>query len=134
MDEIKLLVISWKGCPPCEAMRKAKTVDRFRESYEDVAVEHHTLPSDWPDVSDDMGAAARLKLLASWSEAERAAIKMADKYEMEGAPFVAFVDGKGAVLVESDGAVNLTQLKDLYQEALEVAGGEGSDDDEGSPT
>jgi thioredoxin-related protein len=127
METIKLLVISWKGCPPCEAMKKAKTVERFQESYDDVEVEHHTLPPDWPDL-DGASAAERLKLLGNWSEAERTAVRAAEKYDMQGAPLVAFVDGDGDVIVEADGAVNLTQLKDLYQEALEAAGEDNNDE------
>lgn len=132
MDEsIKLLVISWKGCPPCEAMRKAKTVERFQESYEDVKVEHHTLPADWPDL-DGASAAERLKLLASWPEAQREAVRTAERYDVQGAPFVAFVDSNGDVIAESDGAVNLTGLKDLYEEALEAAGEDRNANDEGT--
>lgn len=129
-DAIKLLVISWKGCPPCEAMRRAKTVERFREFYEDVALEHHTLPPDWPEL-DEANAAERLKLMASWTEPERAAVRAAKKYDVQGAPFVVFLDSRGEVIAEADGAVNLTQLKDLYQEALEAIGGE-EDADEGT--
>lgn len=130
MEEIKLLVISWKGCPPCEAMRKAKTVERFQEFYEDVKLERHTLPPDWPEL-DEATAAERLKLLAGWTEAERDAVKVAAKYDVQGAPFVAFVDSDGEVIAEAPGAVNLTQLKDLYQDALDAVGGE-DDVDEGS--
>lgn len=128
MEEIKLLVISWKGCPPCEAMKKAKTVERFGERYDDVKVEHHTLPPNWPDLDEAKGT-ERLKLMADWSDAERDALRAAEKYDVQAAPFVAFVGADGDVIVEAGGAVNFRQLQDLYEAALETA---GEDSDEGS--
>jgi thioredoxin-related protein len=122
---MKLIILGSENCRFCVAMKRAKTAEKFTERHDDVKLEYLTLPENWGDEDDDdVTAAEKMKIKLSRTESEKKAIKFADANDIQGIPFIAFADEKGEIIVAHEGAANLSQLSDLYQEALEEIGAE----------
>lgn len=126
--DVTLVVMGTSWCGYCKAMKKARVVERFSKEHPQVKVRELNLPNNWGD-EEGLKAAAKKAILDARSAEEKEAVALATKHDIQGVPFVAFFDAEGGKLAEADGSVNLIQLENLYQEALEKLEDEGDEDD-----
>lgn len=93
-----LLLMKWgaKWCPPCQALAKNRTLEKFAETHLDVKVEVHDAP-----LNGDPSAA--------WS-------KGADDYGVKNLPTLVWADRDGNLLLKSENA-SLAAIREQYVKA-----------------
>ncbi len=107
--KFRLIKVGAPWCGPCQAMAKAKTLEKFGEKHPEVRVEEYTL-------SDEDGEEG-----AKLSDAEKEANDLADEYDVEAIPTCIITDMDGNELARTDEATGLSGLLKLYAKAKEKA-------------
>ncbi len=124
--KFRLLKFGAKWCGACNAMARARTLEKFNERHPEVTVELIDIPDD----VDDHGKPLKL------TQEELEIVELADEWDIRSLPALIFVpeDNLDFELARSDEATTLSGLEKLYARALgawDAYSVDDSEEDEG---
>ncbi len=97
--KLKLLKVGAKWCPPCQALDKRGTLEKFEAKHPDVKVEIH----DDPRADPEVGSASRWEAFV-------------DKWNVRAFPTLIWVAGDTELLRTTD--VSAAGIEAQYEKAL----------------